>query len=404
MSRLANAAPEQTDCRVGSGKSGARPRVVLFANTSWYLANFRMHLLQTLRDSGYDVVLLSPRDEHTELLLRERFEWHDIEMDRRSTNPFAQLGLLWQLFRFWRRMRPDIVHCFTVKCVIAGGLTARLARVPLRISAIAGLGTIFSDRRRRGLRLAVVRALKIAVAGKASRVIVQNPDDAKVLAGYGIVDRQRVHLIRGSGVDGERFVRTIVEPMSGPVKVLMAARLLWAKGVRDFVAAAQACSDLEAEFLIAGAPDPGNPDSVDPQFLDHCQSIGNLALLGHVTGMAALMRNVSIVVLPSRYGEGVPRSLVESAAAGMPLVAYDIAGSREIILHGQNGYLCEPGDTDALVSRIRELIEDAALRKEFGLASRAHFESEYDQQTVNQKTLEVYRTLDGTDSVPARVY
>ena len=368
-------------------------KVVLFANTGWYLYNFRLPLLERLRDTGCEVTLLAPRDEYTERLAAAGFRWRDIDFQRRSLNPLTQLLVLWRLWSFWRSERPALVHLFTVKCVALGGIAARLAGVPQRVHAIAGLGSVYTDNRRRALRFVVTQVLRLATGGRGSRLIVQNPDDAALLVRAGIARDERVHLIRGSGVDGTRFTSSATR-RPGPVRFLFAARLLWAKGIRDFVDAAAALADSDAEFLVAGEPDAGNPDAVDEAFLDECRASNNVRLLGHVEDMAALLADVDVVVLPSRYGEGVPRILVESAASGKPLVAYDVAGSREIVLDGRNGRLLEPGDTTALVDALRALAENAEQRDAFGVASRAHFMTEYDQQIVNAKTLDVYRALD----------
>ncbi len=369
-------------------------KVILFANTDWYLYNFRLPLLQALTAAGAEVVLFSPPGDYVRRLQNSGFRWVPVEMQRRSLNPIGQLALLWRLYLLFRRERPAVVHLFTVKCVALGGIAARLAHVPKRIHAIAGLGSVFTAKRHRWLREIVTRALRLAMAGRGSQLIVQNPDDARLITAAGILAADKVELIRGSGVDGARFRRPADaqtdRPDGKPVNVLFAARLLWAKGVREYVRAAAALHDKPAQFLLAGTPDNGNPDTVDDAFLADCARQSNVDVLGHVEDMAALLQRVDLVVLPSRYGEGVPRILVEAAAAGLPLVAFDVAGSREIVRHGHNGYLVEVGDQLALNSAIANLLSAAPLRRAFGEASRTHFDSEYDQRVVVGKTLAVY--------------
>lgn len=353
-----------------------------------------MHLLRLLQSEGYRVVLLTPHDEYTERLRAAGFDWHEFAMDRRSVNPFAQVVDLFRLWRIFVHLSPQVTHCFTIKCVVLGGIAGRLARVRQRVHAIAGLGSIFTDDQHKTLRFAVTRALRVAVGGHSSAVIVQNPDDARLLADLNIVPLKRIVLIRGSGVDGERFQADRTEETRSVVRFLFAARLLWAKGIRDFVWLAENTHLPNVEFVVAGQPDPGNPDSVDEAFLARCEQVDNLTMLGHVDDMAALLRSVSVVVLPSSYGEGVPRSLVESAAAGLPLIAYDVPGSREIVIDSHNGMLCEPDDRKALLAAVQQLATDALMREQYGACSRRHFESEYDQATVNKQTLAVYRNLD----------
>ncbi|MEL7311216.1 MAG: glycosyltransferase family 4 protein [Pseudomonadota bacterium] len=374
-------------------KAKTQPRIVLFSNTSWYLYNFRRQLLERLRDSGFSVVLLSPKDDYTDALVTAGFEWHEFKLDRRSVNPLSQVGVLVRLWRAFRSLKPDVVHLFTVKCVVLGGIASRIAGVPRRVHAIAGLGSVFSDSHRRALRAAVSFALRLATAGSGSAIIVQNPDDAKRLQLQGIAPPDRIHLVRGSGVDGQRFHMRRDRTKEQRVRVLFAARLLKAKGVQDFVRIAKRTQTPDVEFLIAGERDPGNPDSVDESFLQHCTSVKNLRLLGHVDDMVSLLQSTSLVVLPSSYGEGVPRTLVESAAASLPLVAYDVPGSREIIVDGHNGFLCPVGDFEALAAAVQQLIADPQLRERYSKASREHFETEYDEKTVNRKTLDIYRHL-----------
>jgi len=370
-----------------------RRKVLLYANTDWYLYNFRQGLMTALREAGLEVVLVAPPGPYGGRLEAQGFRWIPIPMRRTSLNPGTELQLIRRLAAVYRRERPDIVHHFTIKCVVYGSLAARLAGIPVRINAVAGLGTVYSgeDSRNRLLRPLVTRLLRVSLAGKHSHLILQNPDDVSLFRHLRLVSPDRLHLIRGSGVDGSTFRARPAADGGGPCRILFAARLLRSKGVDNYLRAARRLGAAGvAEFLIAGTPDAGNPDAIGRDYLEACSREGTAQLLGHVDRMQELLESVDILVLPSVYGEGVPRILVEGAACGLPLVAFDVPGSREIVVDGENGFLLPPGDQAALEHAIDRLVRDPGLRARMGRASRRHFETEYDQGTVIRKTLEVY--------------
>lgn len=365
-------------------------KIVFFANTDWYLYNFRLAFLQKLKDSGHEILLLSPPGSYGPRMVQLGFRWVPLPMRRTSLNPVSELRLVARVAGLYRREKPDVVHHFTIKCVVYGSIAARIAGVRSRVNAIAGLGTVFVNRglKARLLKPFVRALLERTVRGAGSHLIVQNPDDKKMFE--GTVSADRIHLIRGSGVDGNRFQAIATRADDGVCRFLFAARLLWDKGVGRFVDAARALEG-QAEFFIAGTQDEGNPDSVDSRFLESCHREGIVTLLGHVPNMQRLMQEMDVLVLPSVYGEGVPRILVEGAACGLPLVAFDVPGSREIVVQSENGFLVPPGDHVALVDSLRTLIADRELRIRMGGQSRRHFEGEYDLETVFSKTLKVYR-------------
>ena len=349
--------------------------------------------MKTLRDRGHEVVAVSPPGEYGPRIRAQDIRWIELPMRRTSLNPLTELALVRKLAALYGRERPDIVHHFTIKCVVYGSLAARLARVPVRINAVAGLGTVFTDdsRSNRWLKVLVKQLLRAALSGRRSRLILQNPDDVRLFEQHGLIDRDRIHLIRGSGVDGHLFKKTSKPGAGTACRILFAARLLWAKGIGDYVHMAQALSGYrDAEFLIAGTPDPGNPDSVTEGDLDVWRDSDWLQVLGHVDDMKSLLETADIVVLPSVYGEGVPRILIEAAASGLPLLAYDVPGSREIVIDGENGHAVARGDRVALEAALRTLIENPDLRARMGTRSRAIFEQNFDQETVFRKTLGVY--------------
>lgn len=373
-------------------------KVVLFANTDWYLFNFRLALAERLRSEGVEVLMLSPPGEYGERLRAAGFRWEPVPMERRSLNPFRELLLIGHLARRFRRERPQIVHAFTVKCAVYGSIAARLARVRGRVSAVTGLGYVFTNDGARALWLRpVVRGLlRMSLGGGNSLLILQNPDDVSRFRDARVVDPERIRLIPSSGVDCERYTPAPEgNRPPGEFRVLFVGRLLWEKGVGEYVEAARLLRDegRPVTFLLAGKPDPGNPGSVPRATVEEWAREGLVEWLGHVEDMAALLQTVHALALPSYYGEGVPRSLIEGAASGVPLVTTDMPGCREVVTHEREGLLVPSRDARALARAVARLDDDADLARELGQAGRAKAVHEFDERIVLDRTLAAYQEL-----------
>lgn len=378
-------------------------RVLLFANTDWYLYNFRMSLALALRRDGHEVLLVSPTGAYGPKLEALGFRWIAAPMVRRSLHPLRELALLAWLRRLLLVERPDLVHGFTIKCAVYGSLAARLASLAGhrigRVNAVAGLGYVFtsSDLKARILRPLVRGLMRLALGGRDSRLILQNPDDASMFTQQLLVDPSRVRLIRGSGVDCQRFApREAAKPETGRSRVLLPGRLLWDKGVAEFVDAARQvrAQGQAVDFLLAGDPDPGNPAAVPEETVRGWVRDGLVDRLGHVDDMPALLRTVDMVVISS-YREGLPKGLIEAGACGLPLVATDVPGCREVVTDGVNGLLVPVKDGNSLAAAIVRLHQDGALRARLGQAARANALKHFDERIVIERTLDVYRELIG---------
>lgn len=372
-------------------------KVVLFANTDWYLYNFRRSLAHALRDAGFELLLISPPGPYAQKLLELGFRWEPVPMQRRSLNPLRELALVWYLFRLFRREKPTLVHGFTIKCAVYACLAARAARVPSRVSAVAGMGYVFTsqDAKARLLRPVVRAAMRVALDGANARLILQNPDDMAVFVDAGLVDPGRIRLIPGSGVDCTVFSPPEhARPAGSPMRVLLASRLLWDKGVAEFVAAARQlrAQGRAVRFLLAGDPDPGNPAAVTQADLRGWIEDGSVEWLGHVDDMPALFAGVDLVVLPS-YREGLPKSLIEAAACGLPLVTTDVPGCREVVTHEVDGLLVPVRDADAIAAAVARMQDDPALAVRLGHAAREKALDQFDERIVLSRTIAVYREL-----------
>lgn len=368
-------------------------KVALFANTDWYLYNFRLPLAQAIQAQGHEVVLISPPGRYAEQLEQAGFRWIAFPLKRRRLNPLAEMITVLRLVRLYRRERPDLVHHFTVKCVLYGSIAAHLARIKAVVNALAGLGHMFSSDsvQAKVLKCLFKQICKFAL--RHTQVIFQNPDDLRGFLEQDLIAEQAGHLIRGSGVDTARFKPEAKGLQNGKRSVLLASRLLWAKGVAEYVEAARLVRESlsNAVFFIAGETDPGNPTAVPPEVIAEWKRQGDVEILGHREDMQALLGKVDVVALPTYYGEGVPRILIEAAASGKPLVASDMPGCREIVQHGHNGMLVAPKDSQQLAAAIKAILLDDERRTEMGRRSRQLACQDFSQEEVISKTLQVYQ-------------
>ena len=274
-----------------------------------------------MRDAGHEVLLLSPPGPYGEKLRALGFRWLPAPMERLSLNPLRELALVNWLRGLIREERVDLVHGFTIKCAVYGSLAAHLAGVPARVNAVAGMGYVFSsnDLKAKALRPVVRAMMHVALGGRSARLVLQNPDDVVFFQRARVVDPATIRLIPGSGVDCRRFAPDGARQRGARFRVLLPARLLWDKGVAEYVEAARRlhAEGRAIDFLLAGDPDPGNPAAVPEAQIRGWVDEGLLQWLGHVDHMPALFASVDAVVLPS-YREGLPKGLIEAAAVRSP--------------------------------------------------------------------------------------
>lgn len=371
-------------------------KVLLFANSDWYLYNFRKGLALELQSRGVEVVLVSPAGPYGERLQASGLRWIVAPLQRRSLDPLREAGVVVWLWRLLRRERPDLVHGFTLKCVVYASMAARLAGVPARVGAVTGMGYVFAstDLRARLLRPLVRRLMRSALGGRHLRLVLQNADDVALFTRSRLVDARRIRLIPSSGVDVSRFCRHHGRAAGGSLRVLLAARLLWDKGIAEFVEAARRlkAAGRDIRFQLAGALDEDNLASVPRASVEAWAAEGVIEWLGHIEDMPGLLANADIVVLPS-YREGCPKSLIEAAACALPLITTDVPGCHDVVRHEIDGLLVPARDAVALAEAIARLDDDRELARRLGMAAREHALAEYDERAVITRTLAVYREL-----------
>ncbi len=365
-------------------------KVLLFANTDWYLYNFRLELAQSLRARGDEVVLLSPPGEYAGRLEKMGYRWIGFPLDRRGMNPLREARSILRLRSLYRRERPDLVHHFTVKCVLYGSLAARLTGARAVVNSITGLGYLFLPGGALKNLLRVFVRLWYRNVLHGSQVIFENEEDRAAFVRFGFVRSEEGHLTAGVGVDVQRFAPSPF-PEGDPV-VLMAARLLWDKGVGEFVEAARQlrCEGVQARFALSGRTDPGNPASIPGEQVAAWRDEGVIEWWGWAEDMAAALAQASIVCLPS-YREGLPTVLTEAAACGRPVIASDVPGCREALEAGVSGLLVPVKDARALAGGMRRLILDPELCRKMGAAGRALAVDRFSSARVLEGIFSVYR-------------
>jgi glycosyltransferase involved in cell wall biosynthesis len=374
-------------------------KFVFFANTDWYLYNFRLATARRLQADGHEVLMVSPPGSFGSRFAAYGIRWVTLPMVRGSLNPVREAVTLCQLVSMLRREQPDLLHNFTLKCAIYGALAARVARIPAVVNAVAGMGYVFASEnvKARVLRPLVKILLRITLGSDRSLLILQNPDDARAFIAADLVASEKIRVIRSSGVDTTRFHP--VNRQSKPperLRVLLAARLLWEKGIQEFVDAAVLLRNQgrEAEFILAGMPDTGNPHSVALSQVQEWAHAGLVCWLGHVDDMPALLNSVDVMALPSYYREGVPKSLIEGAACGLAIITTDLPGCREVVTQdGVEGLQVEPHSSRALAERIIQLDDDRELLSRLGRCARQKALTDFDERLVIQRTLNVYAEL-----------
>lgn len=375
--------------------SADRQRLLFVVTEDWYFVLHWLPLALGAARAGYAVALATRVGRHGELIRSHGIELHALRRLRRSSlNPLREVAAIGELAALIREWRPTLVHLVALKPVVYGSVACRLGGAMARVNALAGLGFVFLADvwRARVLRPFVSAALRWSLRGERSLTTVQNPDDREALRQLRLVDDAHVRLIRGAGVDLDRFVPCV--PAAGPPIVLLMSRMLWDKGVGEFVEAARLLKlrGIVARFVLVGAPDMENPAAIRADQLSRWQGEGSIEWWGHRDDPQAVLAQSSIVVLPS-YREGLPTVLVEASACERPLVAADVPGCREVVRHGETGLLVPPRQAAPLAEAIATLLADPARRARMGRAARSRAEQEFSRAVVLERTLAVYREL-----------
>lgn len=366
-------------------------KLLFVVTEDWYFVSHRLPLAKAALAQGYDVVIATRVGRHSDVIRNAGIRLIPFELSRRGGNPFLEI---WSLFRLYRRERPKLIHHVAMKPVMFGAIAARLDGRVAQVNAIAGLGWLFTSSR---LSMRLIRPILHWVMARLlncqhSLTIVQNTEDGEVLKQAGVA-ADHIRLIPGAGVDINVF-RPVTNPNQLPC-VMLAARMLWAKGVGEFVAAARllAMRGVEARFLLVGESDPANPTAIPEAKLREWHGQFGVEWLGRREDMPSVWQTAHIACLPSYYREGLPKCLLEAAACGLPIVTTNSSGCREVIVDGEEGLLVPPKNVEALANSIERLIRQPELRKQMGGKARERAIRIFSEEQVIAATLAIYTEI-----------
>jgi glycosyltransferase involved in cell wall biosynthesis len=371
----------------------ARPRLVLLVPEDWDFWSHRVDLALAAVRAGFDVFVATRVASHAARIRAAGLHVCPLRWLHRGVPGARDVAGIAEIVRLYRRLRPAVVHHVGVKPVVYGSWAARLARGPHVVNAIAGLGSSFIGTATGAglLRATMKRVLRSALATSDSRVIFQNRDDLDYFKDAGILGDTPALIIPGVGVDLELF-RPSPEPTGVPV-VMLAARLVRDKGIVEFVSAARELRRrIEARFVLVGMVDDRNPTRISAAQIEAWQTEGVIEWWRHRDDMVRTLRAANLVVLPS-YREGFPKVLLEAAASGRAIVATNVPGCREIVRHGENGYLVPARDVVGLAAAIEMLVQNPILRAEAGRRGRDLAVSEFSSGRITDHTILIYREL-----------
>lgn len=371
-------------------------RTLLFIlNEPTYFISHRLPIAIAARHEGYDIHVATGEPIAPQKIADEGFVYHPIPLSRSGRNVFSELKSLYAMYRLMKKLKPDIVHLVTIKPVIYGSLAARFAKVPAVVAAISGLGYAFIDQylEAKILRRLISHLYRHAFRHENLKVIFQNKDDEDTLLKMGALKKEQSMLIHGSGVDLTRYAFT-KEPNNTPLIVVMAARLLKDKGIREYVEAAALlrAQGINARFWLAGPLDPGNPSAIRETQLRQWIINQDIEYLGYCDNIPELFSQVNLVVLPS-YREGLPRVLAEAAACGRAVVTTDVPGCRAAIIPGETGLLTNVRDAVSLSDAIHRLLCNESLRYQMGTNGRKLAEHLFNIDHIVAVHLQLYNTL-----------
>ena len=373
-----------------------QPKILLFViHIPKFFISHRLPLAVAAKEAGYEVHVATADGPEIEAVKENGFVHHVIPFTRRGQNPLKELLTFLLLFKLFLIIKPTLVHLVTIKPVLYGGIAARIAGIQHVVSAVTGLGTVFNSvSMLSAIRLRLVKILyREAFKQKHLAVIFQNHDDKKVLSDLRVFEPRQAHIIPGSGVAMAQYP-ILPEPEGIPV-VAMAARLLKDKGVLEFFNASKILKNQGHLVImrLIGSPDPGNPSSLTQKELGHLAAEAEVELLGYRDDIAEQYAASNIVCLPSYFGEGLPKSLVEAAACGRAVITTNHPGCKEAIIPNLTGLLVPPRDPVALADAIYELIKYPERRKRMGLAGRILAEDKFKIERIVKQHIDIYKKL-----------
>jgi len=374
-----------------AGEEQLKRLIALSNSTSEYVYRFRLPIIKALLSRGYRVCVVAPPDDYTELLKEQGCEFLPFALDNKGVNPFREAGTIFRYYKTYKSLQPDVILQYTSKPNIYGSIAARWLNLPC-INNIAGLGTAFVNN---NILTLIVKFLYRFSLRSAYKVFFQNRDDMELFKELSIVDTRQAGLLPGSGIDLDAFSPSYIPHERSSTVFVLIARVMWEKGIREFAEAARILKmhGCNIECILIGQVDEEDPRAVPVDTIREWEHQGLLQWMGKQQDVRRYVQEADCVVLPS-YREGTPRTLLEAASMGKPIIAADSIGTREPVEDGVNGYLCRKKSAEDLAYKMRKIVEmDHSERKRMGVRGREKMEREYDVEIVVEHYMHVIGQL-----------
>lgn len=367
----------------------------IVVNVDWFFLSHRLPIALAAKEKGYRVTIVSKDTGKREEIEALGLRFINVEFDRSGANPLHELRCIKILYKIYKLEKPDIIHHVTLKASLLGCLAAKLSGIKRVVNAISGFGYNFTDERT-GIKQRIIRTMmNMAFKSKKFHFIFQNPDDINQFMKFNFVSESQIHLIKGSGVDLNRF--TYEKPIAKEkVQVVLPARMLYDKGIIEFIQAAKKIKDKvvdKAEFVLVGDCDTINLSGIKEEDIKREIDVPFLNWIGFKKDIFSVIKKSDIVVLPS-YREGLPKSLIEACAVGRPIVTTNVEGCRECVIEGYNGYLVPAKNIDTLSEKMEDLINDSEKRTRMGINGRILAEKNFSIDFVIREHLRIYKDLE----------
>jgi glycosyltransferase involved in cell wall biosynthesis len=365
-------------------------KIAIVLNTSWNIFNFRMNFVRALQAQGHEIHTIAPTDDHTIHLIEAGCIHHPVKMDSRGANPIKDSALIFELWSIYRRVKPDIILHYTIKPNVYGTIAATLLKIPV-INNVCGLGTIF-------LKKNIVSAVAIWLYKIAFRfpkkIFFQNSEDLNLFIERGLCPVNTADLLPGSGIDLERFKPQLFK-RNNKFTFLLISRLITDKGILEYISAIKRlkANGVDARFQLLGAKDPQHKRGIKLPVIEEWIQSNTVEYLGTTDDVRQFIEKADCIVLPS-YREGTPRTLLEAASSGKPIIATDVPGCHQVVHHNFNGLLCKSKDETDLAEKMHTMTQlDDDTLKRFGKNGRMKMELEYDESLVINKYVTTINNL-----------
>tara|TARA_B100000989_G_C19524274_1_gene465935 strand:- start:1632 stop:2747 length:1116 start_codon:yes stop_codon:yes gene_type:complete len=366
-----------------------KKKILYFVSEDWYFVSHRIDLAIEAIQRGYEVTLLSNINEKKDLIESKGINTIHLPIERSKKNFLHDLVLFLQVLKIFKKEKPSILHCVSLKPILIGTLCARFLNNTKIINTFAGLGVLVKYKNSFFLKALIKSVLKFFLKSNSVKIIVQNQSDKNYFLSNNIVKKENLFLILGSGVDMNKFTPNLKNTKK--IRVILVSRMLWSKGIREFVDLANKfINNRFVSFILMGKIDEKNPDSIPKDYLEALNLKSNIKWRDHTENVVEELNKSDIFCLPTSYGEGIPKALIEAAACGLPLVVSSNPGCIEVTENKLNGFVIDQKNSIGFYNSLKQLIESKKLRTKFGEFSRKKVKHKFSIENINKQTLNLY--------------